>query len=176
MNKIERVAIGVAAVWLALVLAIIGLALASGMAQAAPIAQSGVITGYGGTAQCYVLIDSAPSTPGCLHRASVACVIGPVGYVGGAESYAGPLTYPLAIQLYQRPAQVPNGVLTIPQLPGAAGDTLQVGLNGTLSTWVLSAPFAGQSCAPATGAGPRIDSSALARYCAQHPTVPACRG
>lgn len=110
------------------------------------IGQSGVITGYGSTAQCYVLIDSVPSTPGCMHRASVACAVGNVAYVGGAESYTGPLTYPIAIDLYQRPSQTPAGILTISQLPSLAGQSVQVGLNGSVSTWVLSAPFWGQTC------------------------------
>lgn len=109
-------------------------------------AQSGAITGYGGSAQCYVLLDSVPSTPGCMHRASVACAVGNVAYVGGAESYTGPLTYPIAIDLYQRPSQIRAGILTISQLPGIAGQSLQVGLNGSVSTWVLSAPFWGQTC------------------------------
>ncbi len=137
-------------------------------------AQSGVITGYGGTAQCYVLVDSVPGTPSCVHRASVACVVGNVGYVGGVESNQ-PLSYPLAIQLYQRPAQVPNGVLTIPQLPTVAGSTMQVGLNGTLSSWVLSAPFTGSACAESLPR-PALDAHAMARFCRSYPTVPACRG
>ena len=111
-------------------------------------AQSGAITGYGGTAQCFVLLDSVPSTPACMHRASVSCVVGGVGYVGGAESYTGPLTYPIAIDLYQRPSQTRAGILTISQLPSIAGQSLQVGLNGSVSTWVLSAPFWGQACPP----------------------------
>jgi len=109
-------------------------------------AQSGAITGYGGSAQCYVLLDSVPSTPGCMHRASVACAVGNVAYVGGAESYTGPLTYPIAIDLYQRPSQIRAGILTVSQLPSIAGQSLQVGLNGSVSTWVLSAPFWGQTC------------------------------
>ena len=109
-------------------------------------AQSGAITGYGGTAQCYVLVDSVPGTPACVHRASVACVVGNVGYVGGVASYTGPLAYPLAIQLYQRPSQTAAGVITIPEIPATAGAPVQVGLNGTLSTWVLSAPFTGSTC------------------------------
>ena len=122
-------------------------------------AQSGAITGYGGTAQCFVLLDSVPSTPACMHRASVSCVVGGVGYVGGAESYTGPLTYPIAIDLYQRPSQVRAGILTISQLPTIAGQSLQVGLNGSVSTWVLSAPFWGQTCGdpfpPPTPSGSR---------------------
>lgn len=109
-------------------------------------AQSGAISGYGGTAQCYVLLDSVPSTPSCMHRASVACAVGNVAYVGGAESYTGPLVYPIAIDLYQRPSQIRAGILTISQLPSIAGQSLQVGLNGSVSTWVLSAPFWGQTC------------------------------
>ena len=111
-------------------------------------AQSGAITGYGGTAQCYVLLDSVPSTPACMHRASVACAVGNVAYVGGVESYTGPLVYPIAIDLYQRPSQTRAGILTISQLPSIAGQSLQVGLNGSVSTWVLSAPFWGQECTP----------------------------
>lgn len=141
--------------WLAAIVAACVLLCVSSLA----IGQSGVITGYGSTAQCFVLLDSVPSTPGCMHRASVSCVVGGVGYVGGAESYTGPLTYPIAIDLYQRPSQIRAGILTLSQLPGVAGQALQVGLNGSLSTWVLSAPFSGQTCgsplpAPAES-GPR---------------------
>lgn len=128
-------------------------------ASSIAFAQSGAIAGYGGTAQCYVLIDSVPSTPGCMHRASVACAVGNVAYVGGAESYTGPLTYPIAIDLYQRPSQIRAGILTISQLPSIAGQSLQVGLNGSVSSWVLSAPFWGQTCgdppAPAVLSGLR---------------------
>lgn len=138
-------------------------------------AQSGVISGYGGTAQCFVLVDSVPSTPACAHRAAVACVVGNVGYVGGVASYNGPLSFPLAIQLYQRPAQVPSGVLTVGQLPSITGAPVQVGLNGTVSTWVLSAPFTGATCTdPSTL--PLIDGHALARFCRANPNVPACGG
>lgn len=143
------------------------------LAPSMACAQSGVISGYGGTAQCWVLVDSVPSTPGCLNRASVACVVGNVGYVGGIGTSA-PLTYPLAIPLYQRPNQTQVGVITIPQLPTVSGTTLQVGLNGTLSNWVLSAPYTGQSCSPPEQ--PVVNPTALARYCRQNPTVPACRG
>jgi hypothetical protein len=138
-------------------------------------AQSGVISGYGGTAQCYVLSDSVVSTPACLNRLSVACVIGNVGYVGGIGNYTGPITYPAVIPLFQRPGQTSVGVLTLQQLPSAAGDFVQVGLNGVLTQWVLSAPFEGQSCSP-PALMPKIDPHALARYCREHPTVPACRG
>lgn len=109
-------------------------------------AQSGVITGYGGTAQCYVLADSVLGTPACVSRLSVACVVGGVGYVGGIGSYSGPITYPAAIPLYQRPGQSAVGMLTLSRLPSIAGDPVQVALNGTITSWVLSAPFAGQTC------------------------------
>ena len=146
--------------WLAAIVAACVLLCVSSIA----LSQSGVITGYGSTAQCYVLIDSVPSTPGCMHRASVACAVGNVAYVGGAESYTGPLTYPIAIDLYQRPSQTPAGILTISQLPSLAGQSVQVGLNGSVSTWVLSAPFWGQTCGnplpPPEPAGPH-----LARHC-----------
>jgi hypothetical protein len=138
-------------------------------------AQSGVITGYGGTAQCYVLADSVLGTPACVSRLSVACVVGNVGYVGGIASYSGPINYPAVIPLFQRPGAQSVGVITLHQLPAAAGDFVQVGLNGSLSSWVLSAPFEGQTCAPPAIA-PKIDPHALARYCREHPTVPACRG
>jgi hypothetical protein len=138
-------------------------------------AQSGVITGYAGTAQCYVLTDSVPGTPSCVHRASVACVVGSVGYVGGVASYNAPLAFPLAIQLYQRPSQTPSGVLTVGQIPSIAGAPVQVGLNGTVTTWVLSAPMWGGTCTEPTTL-PLIDSHALARFCRSNPTVPACRG
>jgi hypothetical protein len=150
-------------------------ALPIAMVAVAAHAQSGVITGYGGTAQCYVLNDSVLGTPACVNRLSVACVVGNVGYVGGIGSYNGPITYPAVIPLFQRPGQSSVGVLTLHQLPGTAGQFVQVGLNGVLTQWVLSAPFTGQSCAP-PAQSPRIDLHALARYCREHPTVPACRG
>ena len=116
-------------------------------------AQSGAITGYGGTAQCYVLLDSVPSTPACMHRASVACAVGNVAYVGGVESYTGPLTYPIAIDLYQRPSQVRAGILTISQLPSIAGQALnswtprslsgQLGAFGTLAAASQNPALAG---------------------------------
>ena len=128
-------------------------------------AQSGAITGYGGTAQCYVLIDSVPGTPACVNRASVACVVGNVGYVGGVASYTGPLTYPVAIPLYQRPSQTPAGMLTIPEIPTTAGAPVQVGLNGTLSTWVLSAPFTGATCSDSV---PPLATPHFPRLCREY--------
>lgn len=137
-------------------------------------AQSGVITGYGGTAQCHVLADSALGTPACVNRMSVACVVGNVGYVGGIASYNGPISYPAAVPLFQRPGATAVGMLTLNQLPTNSGDSVQVALNGTISTWVLSAPFTGQTCEPPL-VQTKIDPRALARFCAEHPTVPACR-
>ena len=140
------------------------LVLIAGCSQVAS-AQSGAITGYGGTAQCYVLIDSVPGTPACVHRASVACVVGNVGYVGGVASYTGPLTYPVAIPLYQRPSQTAAGMLTIPEIPTTAGSAVQVGLNGTLSTWVLSAPFTGATCSDSV---PPLATPHFPRLCREY--------
>lgn len=128
-------------------------------------AQSGAITGYGGTAQCYVLVDSVPGTPACVHRASVACAVGNVGYVGGVASYTGPLTYPVAIPLYQRPSQTAAGMLTIPEIPTVAGAPVQVGLNGTLTTWVLSAPFTGATC---SDSAPPLATPHFPRLCREY--------
>jgi hypothetical protein len=151
------------------------LLLALAALSATPASASGVISGYGGTAQCFVLVDSVLGTPSCVYRASVACVIGNVGYVGGVASYTGPLTFPLAIQLYQRPSQVPSGMLTVGAIPSIAGSPVQVALNGTVSTWVLSAPMWGATCTEPTTL-PLIDQRALARFCRENPSVPACRG
>lgn len=118
-------------------------------------AQSGVISGYGGTAQCYVLADSVLGTPACVNRLSVACVVGNTGYVGGIGSYHGPITYPAAIPLYQRPGANAVGMLTLQRLPSIAGQFVQVGLNGAVTQWVLSAPMWGQTCTAPTGNKPR---------------------
>lgn len=110
-------------------------------------AQSGVITGPGSTAQCYVLIDALPATYACNYRASVACVDGSAGYVGNVSTFE-PLQYPLAIQLRRLPSYTPAGVLTLPQLPQITGAHVDVWMNGVGGSWVLSAPFWGQECTP----------------------------
>ena len=148
--------------WLAAIVAACALLCACSFPASA---QSGAITGYGGTAQCYVLVDSVPGTPACVHRASVACVVGNVGYVGGVASYTGPLTYPVAIPLYQRPSQTAAGMLTIPEIPTTAGAPVQVGLNGTLTTWVLSAPFTGATC---SDSAPPLATPHFPRLCREY--------
>lgn len=118
------------------------------------VAQSGVIYGPGGASQCYVLVDSVPATYSCSYRASVACVIGGAGYIGGTTSGA-PLQYPLAIQLRQLPSYAPAGVITLPQIPQIPGTHLIVWLNGAPGSWVLSAPFTGQQCGGSQVVKPR---------------------
>lgn len=158
------------------------LAIASLLLCSLASAQSGVITAPGGGAQCYVLIDSVPGTPGCSHRASVACVIGGAGYVGSAPSSQSAPVYPLAIQLRQLPNYVSAGVLTIDQLPSVAGGYVQASINGNAGAWVLSAPFSGESCAPVTSqqtlppVQPWFSGARLAEYCRTHPAARACRG
>jgi hypothetical protein len=89
------------------------------------------------------------------------------------------------------PNNCPSDSLALPLAPGlwyavkgATATTLQVQVGAQFSvgagigqpqTWTLLRPLLSPSPYTCATTAPRIDPHALARYCREHPTVPACR-